>query len=66
MCVNQNGYVCLGEIPACSGDTRPLQQDVLVGLNYYLDTSRIEGGNIYFQSLSVATSYERLSISFLS
>jgi len=57
VCVNQNGYMCLGDIPVCIGDKRPSPQDILVGLNSYLDPTRIEGGNIYFQSLSVNTSY---------
>jgi hypothetical protein len=66
VCVNQNGYVCLGEIPVCGGSSRPSPQDILVGLNYELDQSRIGSGNIYFQSLSVKTSFYNIAKTYVN
>ena len=45
------GYVCLGTNKACDQDIRPMPYDILVGLNYGLDTSRNGSGQIYFKTL---------------
>ena len=45
------GYVCLGINKACDQDIRPMPYDILVGLNYGLDTLRNESGQIYYKTL---------------
>ena len=49
--ISTMGYVCLGKNKACNIDIRPTIHDILVGLNYGLDTSRNGSGQIYYKSL---------------
>jgi hypothetical protein len=48
----ENGYVCLGLSDQCWYDEAYLPRDILIGLNYDLDTTRIESGQIYYKSLN--------------
>jgi hypothetical protein len=50
--VSSNGYLCLGSNELCNQLTRPSSYDTLVGLNYDLDASRDQSGQIYVKSLS--------------
>jgi hypothetical protein len=50
--ISYNGYVCMGDNTLCGKISTPSSNDILVGLNYDLDTSRIGSGQIYYQVLS--------------
>lgn len=52
MSISSNGYVCLGKNSNCSAISRPSPHDILVGLNYDLNTERKGSGQIYYQQLS--------------
>jgi hypothetical protein len=56
--ISTNGYICLGNNPACNKDIRPLPFDILVALNYDLDTTRNGSGQIYYKHLSSSDSSE--------
>ncbi len=49
--ISSNGYVCLGNNLKCDRKTRPSPYDILVGLNYELDTTLEESGQIYYKHL---------------
>jgi hypothetical protein len=51
--ISTMGYVCLGRNTACDQDIRPMPYDILVGLNYGLDTSRNGSGQIYYKNLLI-------------
>jgi hypothetical protein len=53
--ISTNGYVCFGNNPQCSSTTRPSPFDILVGLNFDLDTTREGSGQIYYQNLSTGS-----------
>ena len=50
--IGSNGYVCLGLIKECRNRLRPSHNDILVGLNYDLDTTREGSGKIYYKSIN--------------
>jgi hypothetical protein len=50
--ISPNGFVCLGINHECDQDIRPAPFDVLVILNYDLDTARSGSGQIYYKTLS--------------
>jgi hypothetical protein len=50
--ISSNGYVCLGNNSACDRLLRPSPYDILVGLNYDLDSRSIESGQIYYKHLA--------------
>jgi len=52
--ISPNGYVCFGINPACIYRDRPSPHDILVGLNYDLNTKRNGSGQI-FKSLKDST-----------
>jgi hypothetical protein len=49
--ISTNGYVCLGYNPKCNGITRPSHHDILIGLNYDLNSRREGSGQIYYKNL---------------
>jgi hypothetical protein len=49
--ISSNGYVCLGDNSECSIPIRPSSYDMLVGLNYDLNPTREESGQIYYKRL---------------
>jgi hypothetical protein len=49
--ISSNGYVCLGNNSKCYSSTRPSPFDILIGLNYYLDSRREGSGQIYYKRL---------------
>ncbi len=51
--ISPNGFVCLGINDECDQDIRPAPFDVLVILNYDLDTARSGSGQIYYKTLSL-------------
>ncbi len=53
--ISSNGYVCMGINPACGNQMRPSPHDILVGLNYDLDTTRNGSGQIYYKNLNDST-----------
>jgi len=55
--ISINGYVCLGSNSGCRSVTRPTPHDILVGLNYDLNTGKSGSGQIYYQSLNSSSSY---------
>jgi hypothetical protein len=54
--ISSNGYVCLGENTECGGYVRPTPYDIIVGLNYYLDPTKKESVQIFYQNLSINSS----------
>ena len=58
--ISSNGYVFMGANSLCGQTSRPSPHDILVGLNYDLDTRRSGSGQIYYQDVSSG------SIDFLS
>ena len=52
MTINTNGYVCFGENEDCGNLKRPSPHDLMIGLNYDLDTTRNGSGQIYYQNLN--------------
>jgi hypothetical protein len=51
--ISPNGFVCLGINDECDQDIRPAPFDVLVILNYDLNTARGDSGQIYYKTLSL-------------
>jgi hypothetical protein len=49
--ISTNGYICFGNNEFCKGSIRPSLSDILVTLNYDLDTTRIGSGQIYYKNL---------------
>jgi hypothetical protein len=49
--ISQFGYVCLGNNSRCGGLTRPSPHDILIGLNFDLDSRREGSGQIYYKRL---------------
>jgi hypothetical protein len=50
--ISSNGYVCMGDNSLCGQTSRPSPHDILVGLNYDLDTRQPGSGQIYYQDVS--------------
>jgi hypothetical protein len=50
--ISSNGYVCMGDNSLCGQTSRPAPHEILVGLNYDLDTRRSGSGQIYFKDTS--------------
>ena len=50
--ISSNGYVCMGYNLLCGQITRPSPHEILVGLNFDLDTRRSGSGQIYYQNVS--------------
>ena len=50
--ISTNGYICLGNNTLCDNPKRQSPYDILVGLNYDLDPSRLGSGQIYYKHLS--------------
>jgi hypothetical protein len=53
--ISPNGFFCFGIITACKNRMRPSFYDILIGLNYDLDTTRNGSGQIYYKSLNDST-----------
>jgi hypothetical protein len=53
--ISHSGYVCLGENVHCNNTKRPLPYDILVGLNYELNTRRNGSGQIFYENLNDST-----------
>jgi hypothetical protein len=49
--ISFNGYVCLGDNSKCSGNKSPSPHDILIGLNYVVDPTSVENGQIYHKRL---------------
>ena len=49
--IGSNGYVCMGVNTACGNEIRPSPNDIMVGLNYDLNTRRSGSGQIYYKNL---------------
>jgi hypothetical protein len=49
--ISTNGYVCLGNNSKCDSFIILSSNDILVGLNHWLNTKRVESGQIYFKHL---------------
>jgi hypothetical protein len=49
--ISTNGYICFGNNTFCTESIRPSLFDILVALNYDLDTTRIGSGQIYYKNL---------------
>ena len=49
--IYDNGYICLGKQTNCLVKTQN-SEDMVIGFNYDLDTTRIESGQIYFKKLN--------------
>jgi hypothetical protein len=64
--ISTNGYVCLGENTECGLYQRPYTHDILIGLNYDLDPTRAESGQIYFKNLDSNSSDFQSSKFFLN
>ena len=67
--VNINGYVCLGINSACNIVIPPTSQDIIVGMNYNLDPTRIESGKIYYKSLTFDTAeftYNKMYVNLMN
>jgi hypothetical protein len=63
--ISSNGYVCLGLNTACGYRKRPSPNDILVGLNYDLDTTKHGSGQIYYKNLKDSTSVASLYVNLL-
>jgi hypothetical protein len=55
--ISSNGYVCLGTNTACGYITRPTYSNIIVGLNFDLNPKRSGSGNIFYQSLSLNSTF---------
>jgi hypothetical protein len=64
--ISTNGYVCLGNNSACSSKIRPSPHDILVGLNYDLNSSRKGSGKIYYKLLDSNSSDFKSSQMYLN
>jgi hypothetical protein len=49
--INSYGYVCLGNNSECGSRTRPSGHDILIGLNFDLNSRREGSGQIYYKRL---------------
>jgi hypothetical protein len=66
VCISSNGYVCMGANSLCGQTSRPTSQDILVGLNYDLDTRRPGSGQIYYQDVSSDSSDFKLAKDYVN
>jgi hypothetical protein len=61
--------VCLGINIACNKVIPPTSHDIIVGMNYQLDPTRIESGKIYYKSLLFDTTeytYNKLYVNLMN
>ncbi len=64
--ISSNGYVCLGNNQFCDQISRPSPYEILVGLNYDLDLTKNESGQIYYQHLSEYSMYYRTAKEYVN
>ena len=67
--IGTNGYVCLSNVfenAACGNPTRPVIPDIIVGLNYDLDSSRIGSGQIYYDNLNTESNYFKMAKQYVN
>jgi hypothetical protein len=50
--ISSNGYVCLGNNSKCDSTTRPSPDDILIGLNLFLNPTRYGSGQIYYKNFN--------------
>ena len=60
------GYICLGNNTLCKQDIRPTAYDIVVGLNYRLDSARNGSGQIYYRTLSLDSNEYKLTKIYLN
>jgi hypothetical protein len=58
--------VCLSENKACDNNERPVQFDILVGLNYDLNPRKDQSGQIYFQQINSASANFNLAKTYVN
>ena len=63
--ISTNGYICLGSNSQCGQATRP-EGDVIVGLNYDLDTTRLSSGQIYYSYLNTESNYFKMARQYVN
>ena len=63
--ISTNGYICLDSNNQCDQPSRP-EGNVIVGLNYDLDTSRIGSGQIYYDNLNTESNYFKISQQYVN
>ena len=62
--ISSNGYVCMDINTACGNRMRPSPYDILVGLNYDLNSMRDGSGQIYYKNINDST-YVSLYVNLL-
>ena len=63
--ISSNGYICLDSSNQCGLATRP-NLNVIVGLNYDLDTTRLGSGQIFYSYLRSDSFYFRMARQYVN
>jgi hypothetical protein len=63
--ISTNGYICLDSNSQCGQPSRP-EGNVIVGLNYDLDTTRLGSGQIYYDNLNSESSYFKMAQQYVN